>query len=111
MGPEVSIDDVSSLETLQETQMSSWVTIARPAVEDGKGTSVNHQETPLDLIRWKSVQQERRLRVHRKCQVLNLKRGMLTQHETPASHILVNDKYKLMYCFIPKVSDKMGDTL
>ena len=103
--------DIQQAQAQTSPASSSSSTTARltgtvkPAVVSSEAApSTNFQETTLDLMRWKSVQQERRANMDRECEYFNLKSRMLTQRGTPARHILVNDKYKLMYCFIPKVS-------
>jgi len=88
----------TSAPTLPETLTTATFTIHNTSMITTSSTA-----TALDLGRWTSVQEQRHARMLRGCEHLNLKNGTLTQQGTPASHILVNDKYKLMYCFIPKV--------
>ena len=73
-----------------------------------KAPTTNYHKTTLDLVRWRSVQEQRHVTMLSECENLNLMSGPRTQRHTPVRHILVNDKYKLMYCFIPKVRYTWG---
>ena len=96
--------------TIHNTSMitTSSKATARPTTVYSKVPATNYPETTLNLVWWRSLQEQRHVSMLRGCEHLNLKSGPLTERGTPARHILVNDKYKLMYCFIPKVRYSWG---
>ena len=114
IGNALASQDTSTPVSVVENTMATVVTEVprndREILNSDHDISRNDQENnapfSLDLEKWKAVQEDRRSRLHRECELLGhgKRERLLTQRDTPARHILVNDKYKLMYCFVPKVS-------